>query len=227
MFLCLPFGAFRRYDSKTSHGLDENNALPGKFKSLISCCARARNARLMVKATFSMRLSFDGEIAERYERKKTKIPCEKFQIERLRRRRTYRGGKRGKPRVSRVVASSPRLLFSAPFAQPVPLFSVRGHFFRSSRRVASFPDELCNEEMPPSRNAVNWPKINAAVERLSLLRARIRAMSLCLLSSRFDPSALFSLGVTRSVTTDGFLTPRRLRCRKPRPPETRISVAVF
>ena len=176
---------------------------------------------------FWMRLSFDSEIAERYERKKIKIRCEKFQNGRLRRRRTCHGGRRGKPRVSRAVASLPRLLFSAPFAQAAPLFSVRGHFFRSPRRVASFPDELCNEEMPPTRNAVNWPKINAAVERLSLLSARIRAMSLCLLSSPFNPSALFSLRVTRSVTTDGFLTPRRLRCRKPRPSDTRISVAVF
>lgn len=52
MFFCLPFGAFRRYDSETSHGRDENNALPGKFKSLVTCCARARNARSMVNAFF-------------------------------------------------------------------------------------------------------------------------------------------------------------------------------
>lgn len=51
-FPCLPFGAFRRYDSKTSLGRDENNTLLGKFKSLVSCCARARNAQLMVNAFF-------------------------------------------------------------------------------------------------------------------------------------------------------------------------------
>lgn len=109
--------------------------------------------------------------------------------------------------MSRAVASS------ASAAEPAPHFLAIVSFARLVVSLRRVMQRRVAEEIPPSWNAANWPKINAGVERLSLLLCRTE--ELCLLFSPLQASRLvtarfvcllFSFRVTRSATTIGFPT---------------------